>query len=211
MNPIQSFGVTLPDHVLSGLAQRFTGGAQAQASALQASPFYQQATAAGNQLQQPIAQTLKTISAPALNPEVNQKVVQGLSSPLSTFGTPVLKKVGVPAGVATAIGAVGDFATPTGEVGEAYRVMKLEDLLKAKNTLTAATEKPGSVMHQMNALANGTADPIKIRQAQEGLVIEDGRHRLEAAKQLGLPEMLVQDVTKEYAQPRDAVGRFDTK
>lgn len=97
-------------------------------------------------------------------------------------------------------------------LGQKLRVMPMTELQKARNLLTPETEKPGSVTHHMNEMANGNYTPIKVRNAPEGLVIEDGRHRLAAAGQLGEPEMLVEDVTDLYKpQGRTKAGQFDFK
>ena len=77
--------------------------------------FLGQAKTAGQQAAQPIRQGLSTLSAPIVNPQVNKKFTDAMMNPASTFGTPLLKKVGVPSGLAVAAGAVGDvLATPGG-------------------------------------------------------------------------------------------------
>lgn len=198
-----------PLHIPNAL-KMFAQGAQAQANSLVENPLFKQSQAAGQALQKPISQGLQA-TVPVMNPERNTKVVNAALNPVSTFGTPALEKIGVPAGIAGVAGSIGDAVTPMGKVGQTMKVLKVKDLLNAKNTLTKATEKPGSVVYHMNQMANGKYQPIKVRQTPEGLIIEDGRHRLEAASQLGDKELLVEDVTKFYIQPRDGKGRFDIK
>lgn len=43
-----------------------------------------------------------------------------------------------------------------------------------------------------------TVDPIKIREVDGALTVEDGRHRLQAAKDVGISDLQVEDVTPEY-------------
>ena len=135
-----------------------------------------------------------------------------VASPGQTLIEPAARSLGASAGVAAVAGAAADFAAPGPKVGQAYKVLKLPDLLKAKNLLTPTTEKPGSVMRQMNEMANGRYEPVKVRSVGKDLIIEDGRHRIEAARQLGTKELLVEDVTKLYEGPKQGRrpdGRFD--
>jgi len=134
-------------------------------------------------------------------------------SPGNELIKPALTKLGVPPVLAGAAGVLGDFASPQAKVGQVMRVSKMADLVKARNLLTKATEKPGSVKFHMEQMKKGNYEPIKIRQVPEGLVIEDGRHRLEAARKLGLKELLTEDVSHFYQtkQGRTKIGQFDFK
>ena len=75
---------------------------------------------------------------------------------------------------------------------------KVVDLLKARNALKpgAVSEKAGRVKALMEEMKAGKFTPINLRSAENW--IEDGRHRLEAARRLGLKTYPVLDVSNEY-------------
>lgn len=57
--------------------------------------------------------------------------------------------------------------------------------------------KPGGIDRAKGFIDNGTAQPIKVKRLENGdISIEDGRHRLEAARQMGLKDFPVEDVTQ---------------
>ncbi len=59
--------------------------------------------------------------------------------------------------------------------------------------------KPGSIDYAKKQIQNGNLDPINVRTTPEGTtIIEDGRHRLQAAKELNLETYPVNDVSSEY-------------
>jgi hypothetical protein len=60
--------------------------------------------------------------------------------------------------------------------------------------------------------------PIKVREVDGKVVIEDGRHRLQAAKEMGIKDLNIEDVTPQYSQvegqlaPKsDIVSTFNPK
>lgn len=151
-----------------------------------------------------ISQTTLSQRAPAMTPKTSPEQTKRIVN--DTFQN--LKKIDLTAG----IGSVGSTVAKAA-VGDTLKVMSMSNLLKAKNLLTQGSERAGSVMYHMNQLANGKSLPINVRTLENGaLHIEDGRHRLEAAKQLGLKDLLVRDVTNLYKpQRRTTLGRFDFK
>lgn len=89
----------------------------------------------------------------------------------------------------------------TGPDGEA-NVMDLAAL--ARNSFDNEPEgvKPDGVINAMNEIQNGTAKPIRVRTLENGdVVIEDGRHRLAAAQELGLESYPIEDVSSAYRNP----------
>lgn len=77
----------------------------------------------------------------------------------------------------------------------------VEALNDLKNSLKndATGIKPGGVERAAQEIENGTALPIRVRTLEDGTqVIEDGRHRLEAAHRLGIQSYPVEDVTARY-------------
>lgn len=59
--------------------------------------------------------------------------------------------------------------------------------------------KPGGIERAMGEIDNGSAKPIRVRTLENGdKVIEDGRHRLEAARKMGIQDFPVEDVTPLY-------------
>jgi hypothetical protein len=72
---------------------------------------------------------------------------------------------------------------------------------KATNSFENNTSgiKSNAVENAKIQINNGTAQPIKIRTTPEGsIVIEDGRHRLQAAKELGMTSYPTEDITSTY-------------
>lgn len=64
--------------------------------------------------------------------------------------------------------------------------------------------KPGGLDRAAGEIDNGTAKPIRYRTTPEGnTVIEDGRHRLEAARKNGVTDFPAEDVTSQYS-PKEA-------
>lgn len=90
--------------------------------------------------------------------------------------------------------AVVDAAVPKGDVGELSK--------NSTNSLenSKVGEKPGAIDRAKAEIQAGNKPPVKIRTLEDGSqVIEDGRHHLEAAKQLGLKQYPIEDVTAKYA------------
>lgn len=80
-------------------------------------------------------------------------------------------------------------------------IMNVEDLSKSlDNSLqknrTGVREK--SLDYFRNNPEEITKQPIKIRQVEGKTVLEDGRHRLEVARELGIKNLNVEDVTNLY-------------
>lgn len=59
--------------------------------------------------------------------------------------------------------------------------------------------KPGGIERAAGEIDNGSAKPVRYRTTEEGdVVIEDGRHRIEAARQNGVDDFPTEDVTDLY-------------
>ena len=67
--------------------------------------------------------------------------------------------------------------------------------------------KPGAIERAKAEIENGQARPVRIRYVDGKVTIEDGRHRVEAAKQLGIPTYPVEEVTSSYRSSH----QIDTK
>lgn len=84
----------------------------------------------------------------------------------------------------------------------------IEELSRtAKNSFENAPvgEKPGGLERATEEIDNGSAKPIRFRKTPEGdFVIEDGRHRLEAARRAGVNDFPFEDVTYQYRQPTNS-------
>ena len=62
--------------------------------------------------------------------------------------------------------------------------------------------KPSSLERAKTEIQAGNTPPVKIRILEDGTkFIEDGRNHLEAARQLGLKDYPIEDVTSKYIQP----------
>jgi hypothetical protein len=75
---------------------------------------------------------------------------------------------------------------------------------KAKNSLenNQTGIKPGSLERAKKEIQSGNTPPVKVRTLEDGTTfIEDGRNHLQAAKDLGLKEYPIEDVTSHY-QPQ---------
>lgn len=84
------------------------------------------------------------------------------------------------------------------------QVGAIEQLSKnAKNSLENDTTgiKPGGVERSGGFVENGTAKPIEVRTLDDGSqVIVDGRHTLEYARQNGITDYPIKDVTSQYSR-----------
>lgn len=75
----------------------------------------------------------------------------------------------------------------------------------AKNSLALnkSTEKPGAIERAKKEIQSGNMPPVRIRTLEDGKTfIEDGRHHLEAARQLGMEKYPVEDVTAQYVSEK---------
>jgi len=83
------------------------------------------------------------------------------------------------------------------------------DLNEAKNSI-AKTQitKPKGIERAKMELEQGISPPVRVRRLEDGtLFIEDGTHRVEAARQLGLEELPIEDVTAFYEEaPGEKTG-----
>lgn len=85
----------------------------------------------------------------------------------------------------------------------------VEDLNKATNSLANSRvgEKPGSIERAKAEIKAGNLPPLKLRTMEDGTtLIEDGRHHLQAANELGLKHYPVEDVTSKYAVAEQSVA-----
>lgn len=83
----------------------------------------------------------------------------------------------------------------------------------AKNSFENAPEgaKPGGIERAWGEIDNATAQPVRVRRTEEGdVVIEDGRHRVEAARKNGVEDFPIQDVSEEYAKKIDDIATAQT-
>jgi hypothetical protein len=84
----------------------------------------------------------------------------------------------------------------------------------AQNSLENAPVgiKPGGLERAAGEIDNGSARPIQYRTTEDGkTVIEDGRHRLEAARQNGINDFPAEDVTAKYTSaPKDTTATDGT-
>lgn len=69
--------------------------------------------------------------------------------------------------------------------------------------------KKDSVARAKQEIEDGTAKPIRVRYIDGKPHIEDGRHRLQAYKEMGIDEVPIEDVTKQYETPK--VSKPETK
>lgn len=81
----------------------------------------------------------------------------------------------------------------------------IEKLNGAKNSIAQSPTgiKEGGIERAKAEIQNGTARPVRIRTLEDGSTyIEDGRHRIQAAKELGLKTYPVEDVSHHYTTPK---------
>jgi hypothetical protein len=73
--------------------------------------------------------------------------------------------------------------------------------------------KPSSLERAKTEIQAGNTPPVKIRILEDGTkFIEDGRNHLEAARQLGLKDYPIEDVTSKYIQPlAQEAGKVEIK
>lgn len=84
------------------------------------------------------------------------------------------------------------------KAGLSTNTLSLDRLSKAKNVLTTEA-KTGGLERAISELKSGVSKPVRVRQLEDGsLFIEDGLHRILAAKKLGLKELPIEDVSKLY-------------
>lgn len=77
-------------------------------------------------------------------------------------------------------------------------------LNQSKNSLAnnPIGTKPGAIDRAKAEIQSGNTPPVKVRTLEDGTkFIEDGRHHLEAASQLGIKNYPVEDVTSHYQMP----------
>lgn len=140
-----------------------------------------------------------------------------------------LKQAGIEGGYGALVGGLGDVSIRTGgamrnmpvpglsmqdvsKTGDNFLVVNQEGEVNVKqlsqlalNSLAQDQDgiKPKAVERAKIEIENGTAKPIRIRRLDDGSVsIEDGRHRLQAAVELGLETYPIEDVSAEYADPK---------
>ena len=86
----------------------------------------------------------------------------------------------------------------------------VDDLSRtAKNSLQndITGMKPGGVERSGGFVENGTSKPIEVRTLEDGSqVIVDGRHTLEYARQNGITDYPIKDVTEMYNTPKPPVA-----
>ena len=66
--------------------------------------------------------------------------------------------------------------------------------------------KPGGLERAKSEIESGNMPPVKVRTLEDGTKwIEDGRHHLEAARQMGIKNYPIEDVTSAYSKPKGNV------
>lgn len=142
-----------------------------------------------------------------------REAVRPVTDP-STIVTPTLERLGVPSGMAVAAGVASDFAAPTpGGKGKAVGSMVERLSTLARNSL--ANNKSGAREKSLQYFRENpqeiTKEPVEVREVDGELVIQDGRHRLEAAREFGIDNLKVVDATPDYGgKPSKLVGEFVT-
>lgn len=111
---------------------------------------------------------------------------------------------------ATAIrGERGRFAGSSSDKGVIYKmpVERLATLAtnSLSNNKTGIREK--SIAYYKENQQEITKSPVRVREVEGKLTIEDGRHRLLAAKELGIDNVNVEDVTSQYPEEEGKAGK----
>lgn len=145
----------------------------------------------------------KAYGAPKTNQQVNAEIAQGQAK---------REEFNMQSGEAQARqtvtlddGRVID--ADTGEYVDAPEIPQMNAIEQlsesAKNSLENDTTgiKPGGVERSGGFVENGTARPVEVRTLEDGSqVIVDGRHTLEYARQNGITDYPVIDVTEQYTK-----------
>lgn len=142
----------------------FVQGAQAQAANLINSPLVQGTKSISAAISQNVAAPLAGAVTKSVNPIVNTAL-----NPGSTLLKPALQGIGVPAGIAGVAGAIGDFASPGGKVGEATKFEK--SVVQIVNQLTgdkAFLRVPAGQLSTFHNLIDDTAKGIAGKPNQYG-------------------------------------------
>lgn len=72
-------------------------------------------------------------------------------------------------------------------------------LSELRGSLKGRSEKPGGVERAMKEIKEGISPPVRVRTIENGeKIIEDGGHRVEAYKRLGIKDIPIEDVTSKY-------------
>lgn len=89
----------------------------------------------------------------------------------------------------------------------------IEELNQSKNSLATdrTGEKPGGIERATAEIQSGNKPPVKIRTLEDGSkFIEDGRHHLQAATDLGLKSYPIEDVTSKYETPEIKTSKLSS-
>lgn len=147
----------------------------------------------------PAGKDLMSIDMVQQRPGIGTRIYQGLKPGKTVTETPITEVVLERNMVKVPEKAMSQALSDPG-TGVASE-MSVSKLNTAKNTLATQPEtaKPGGLDRAIKEMQEGTAKPIRVRTLEDGtLFIEDGRHRLEAANQLGVKNVAVEDVTSFY-------------
>jgi hypothetical protein len=88
--------------------------------------------------------------------------------------------------------------------------INIKELDEAENSfkIKLTEPKPGGIERATKEIQEGSSAPVRVRQLEDGrLTIEDGRHRVEAYKRLGVKEIPYEDVTGFYNKGKK-IGDF---
>lgn len=97
-----------------------------------------------------------------------------------------------------AIGITNPKVISPSPLGGKVETMPTSELSELKGSLKGRDEKPGGVERAMAEIKAGKSPAVRIRKVDGKTIIEDGGHRVEAYKRLGIKDVPVQDVTSEY-------------
>lgn len=138
-------------------------------------------------------------------------VIPGLVKPSINLGKNTAKALNeaLPAPTAAEIrarqgGFVNIKATPDVVTGNPSTSSATIDVAKATDEISnslknnGSSEKPGALERAKADIQSGKIIPIRTRVVDGKTIIEDGRHRLQAASELGMKTFPVEDVTNEY-------------
>lgn len=136
-----------------------------------------------------------------------REVARPIADPESII-TPTLEAAGVPHGLAAAAGMAGGMISPGGKGKSAGSLVeKLSNMAKNSLFKNKSGVREKSLQYFRENPQEITKEPIRIREVDGQLVVEDGRHRLEAARELGIDNIKVIDTTPDYPLKEGEVGQ----
>jgi len=104
-------------------------------------------------------------------------------------------------------GASGRFEGSVSDKAKRVSVASLMDLSSNSLNKNQAGMREKTLQYYKENPQEITRQPVRVREVDGKLVIEDGRHRVMAANQLGIDNLSVQDVTPLYPETEGTVGK----